>query len=468
MWLPDADARDVLDAGPAAVDSDILDAGVDSAPRSAPQVHPDDPTRLAWRGRTWVPAGYYGGIALHMTGIDFAGDFRASNDALLDLLIAGGVGYTRVWASWGALPSEEGAPEARWDAFVRTPWARTGPGLAVDGEPRLDLERFEPSYFEELERFVARADASDIVVQLVLLDCWHASFGRSHGFARLDYFAAENNVNGLEVPDEAAWFDVGGAIHAHNLAFVREVVRTVGHHENLVLETCNEPRPIEPSDPARVARAAFHVSIANVIHEEEARGGFPRHLVVPIDLPEHRSVAGHMTPSNGLAGEEPLDAMAARLPGEQRGWGVPLVSDNDCCPGVPDTSIVRRKAWIALLSGAHVSIFNNELFRREVQRRPETLEGIRAVARTVEVLEALGIDVAGRTPSRPASGVYMLSGPDGSALLALDDAESIDLGRVSDGPAVLIDPRTGETSAAGHGPEFRRPSAEDWILWVPR
>ena len=400
-----------------------------------------------------------------MTGRDYGGEVVANNDAVLELLARGGINYTRVWSNWGALST--GASDD-WDAFAGVPYLRTGPELAADGGPRLDLDRFDPAHFAEVDRFVASASDRGIVVQLIALDCWHASFGREYGFGAYDYYARGNNVNAVDVADASAWFALDGPAHARNLAYVRELVRVVGHHENLVFETCNEPGIVDPSDPGTVARHPFHQSIAEAIHEEERLRGYARHLVVPVDFPEHRSVAGHRTPTNGLGGEEPLASVGERLSGEQRGWAVPLVSDNDCCPGSPDAEIVRRKAWLCLVAGAHVLMFNNELFRRDIREAADTLTAIRAVGRTADVIRELGIDVAGATPTIPSPGVYALTMTDGSALVALDDGPRFEAAATTDIDAVWVDPRTGAMTPAGRGPRFERPTSADWVLWVPR
>ena len=56
-----------------------------------------------------------------------------------------------------------------------TPYLRTGPGKALDGEPKFDLDRWNPVYFARLHRFLARASELGIVVEVTLLSNTYAS-----------------------------------------------------------------------------------------------------------------------------------------------------------------------------------------------------------------------------------------------------------------------------------------------------
>ena len=94
---------------------------------------------------------------------------------------------------------------------------------------------------------------------------------------------------------------------------------------------------------------AWHAAIADIVRARETALGLATHrLIVPVDLPEHRTVAGHQTPSDG--GESIAD-MRARLAGEQFAWGLPLISDNDCCPG-EGAPAVRGKRGYTQRAGA--------------------------------------------------------------------------------------------------------------------
>ena len=49
-----------------------------------------------------------------------------------------------------------------------SPFPRTGPGKAMDGEPMYDLDQWNPEYFERLHRFLDAASKRGIVVELTV------------------------------------------------------------------------------------------------------------------------------------------------------------------------------------------------------------------------------------------------------------------------------------------------------------
>lgn len=418
-----------------------------------------------WRGRPFFPAGYYAGAALNMTGPDFGGDFAGFQAALFDALAAGGVNYTRAWINWGNTGDDTAPLEERWDHHILHPYLRTGPGEAVDGEPRFDLDQFNPAYFAWLGEAVDLAAERDIVVQLILLDCWHAGFGLQYGFGPRDYFAAANNVNGVDFADEDAWLDLNGPVFARNLAFVARAVETIGARDNVVWETCNEKRAGSHATPADTRQDAWHAAVAAAIGASEAKLGLPaRRLVVPVDLPEHRTVAGHRTPDPN--GGESVADMRARLAGEQFAWAVPLISDNDCCAGQPDAELVRAKAWAALSAGAHVDVFNNEMFKAAVLAAPNTTAGVGHVGRVRRFIDELDVDLAGMRPlDPPANGEAWIYGRPGEEyVIYLPGGGPVELPELGPVKAQWWDPRVGGALDAGQGPLFTPPGAGDWAL----
>lgn len=433
-------------------------------PPPVPALDPEDPRRLVIGTTPWYPAGYYPGAAINMTGPGFAGDFLGYNHALIDRLAEHGIDLFRIWFNWGNLGKGE-----TWDAHILHPYLRTGPGNATDGGPRLDLDQFDEAYFDLADEVIAYAQERGIVVQVMVLDCWHAGFGLDHGFAPLDYFYADNNINGVGFANQDAWFDINGAPFARNLAFVEHLVDRVGHYPNLIWETCNEKKPGDHSTPQATASDPFHVAVAEAIHAREQANDFERHLVMPLDLPEHRTVAGHRTPTQNGQNQESIPAMHDRLAGEQWGWAVPLISDNDCCAGEPDAAFIRRKAWAALTAGAHLDVFNNELFRPEILDNANTSDGMRFVGYTARFVRELGVDLRGMQPADDhvqgdawafgrAGEAYViyLRSPGTVTLLDVPPAAS----------ATWFNPRTAELSVASGGPAFTSPGDGDWVLYV--
>ena len=56
------------------------------------------------------------------------------------------------------------------------PWLRTGPGLAREGEPKFDLTRFNPEYFQRLRARVRAARDRGIYASVMLFEGWEVQF----------------------------------------------------------------------------------------------------------------------------------------------------------------------------------------------------------------------------------------------------------------------------------------------------
>ena len=131
------------------------------------------------------------------------------------------------------------------------PYARTGPGLALDGKPKFDLTKFDPAYFERLRRRVATARKRGIYVSVMLFEGWGLQF--SPGAWEGHPFHPKNNINGI---DGDANGD-GKGVEVHELgnkavtalqeAYVRKVIDTVNEFDNVLYEISNENHP--PSTP---------------------------------------------------------------------------------------------------------------------------------------------------------------------------------------------------------------------------
>ncbi len=430
------------------------------------QIDETDPHRLTWRGQPFYPAGYYAGAAFNMTGPDFAGDHAAFHTAVMDTLVAGGVNYFRVWINWGNLGNDTVPLEDQWDHHILHPYQRTGPGEAVDGQPKFDLDAWNPDYFTWLAQAVDLAADRDLVVQLILLDCWHAGFGLQYGYGARDYYAAANNINNVDFADEAAWLDLTGPVFARHQAFVERVVDTLGERDNIVWETCNEKRDGSHATFTDTVNDPWHLAIAAAVRDRESSLGLTTHrLIVPVDLPEHRTVAGHTTPSDG--GESPAE-MRARIISEQFAWNTPLISDNDCCPGQPDPDAIRVKAWAALTAGAHVDIFNNEMFKNAVLTAPQTALGTQYVGLVHTFLRELSVDLRGMTPDDAlvVGDAWTYARPNDEYIIYLPNGGQIEVPGLAPATAIWWDPRSGGAQNAGPGPQFTAPSPGDWALHI--
>jgi len=126
--------------------------------------------------------------------------------------------------------------------FAQPNWAfaRTGPGAAVDGQPRFDLTRFDEGYFRErLLPFLREAERRGIIVELTLFeDC-----RSSRAFTGCLY-ASPNNVNALELqPGDDPHADA--ALSNRRLLSVQEdyvarLLQATREFGNVIYEVANE------------------------------------------------------------------------------------------------------------------------------------------------------------------------------------------------------------------------------------
>lgn len=198
------------------------------------------------------------GAAVYLTGSHTWNNFKDCGhsdpppafdwDAYLDALVDFNHNFIRLW-HWEATRSDfgkwvEGA--MFWDPF---PWVRSGPGDALDGKLRFDLETFNEAYFERLRSRVTSAGARGIYVSVMLFEGWEFQFAAEPWCWTAHPFHRDNNVNGLDG-------NPGGDarnLKTHTLelpevtrvqeAYLRKVVDTVNDLDNVLYEVTNESVP---------------------------------------------------------------------------------------------------------------------------------------------------------------------------------------------------------------------------------
>lgn len=263
------------------------------------------------------------------------------------------------------------------------PFARTGPGMALDCQPKYDLDKWDPEFFERLHAFIGLAEELGIVVEVVLFGNGRAGTPQWE-FSPLN---TANNVNGTPAihgheyqtrRSEAIW--AWQARHAH------KIVEELNPYSNVLYEICNEPMafPEEPQAPTtREEVDAWQADIAALIRETEQDlprrhviAGSPCWHLIPQflqpcdvgfdDLPVE-VVNVHAAPDTWLRGRN-YD-MGAFMAGQLRleelrdftlaCWreGKAMNHDEDNAASqykdLEGWTIHRKRAWTALLGGAH-------------------------------------------------------------------------------------------------------------------
>src|SRR5262249_46173010 len=138
--------------------------------------------------------------------------------------------------------------EHAWDADDKStygplPWARTGPGTALDGKPKFDLSQFDQTYFDRIRQRAIAAAGRGMYVSVMLFDEWsteHIGTWKGHPFN------ANNNVKGINGDPNGDGLGIEfhtlqvPAIVALEEAYVRKVVETVNDLDNVIYELANE------------------------------------------------------------------------------------------------------------------------------------------------------------------------------------------------------------------------------------
>jgi hypothetical protein len=162
--------------------------------------------------------------------------------AYLDFLIEHDHNFIRMW-TWELTTYTYNGQLTFAEPF---PWPRTGPGTALDGKAKFNLNEFNQAYFDRLRSRVVAAGERGIYVSIMLFEGHglHASLAPwrwdGHPFNR------NNNINGIDGdPDED-----GKGLEAHTLkipavtrlqeTYVRKVIDTVNDLDNVLYEIANE------------------------------------------------------------------------------------------------------------------------------------------------------------------------------------------------------------------------------------
>jgi len=157
--------------------------------------------------------------------------------------------FIRLWA-WELLNLDTSGireDEAKNHKAAPHPWARTGPGNALDGKPKFDLRQFNPDYFDRLKQRVKLAAEADIYVSIMLFEGWGLQF-RPNAFENHPFHPA-NNLNGIN----GDLNNDGNGIEIHTLGnneitliqkkYVIKVIETVNEFDNVLYEISNENHP---------------------------------------------------------------------------------------------------------------------------------------------------------------------------------------------------------------------------------
>jgi hypothetical protein len=284
-----------------------------------------------------------------------------------------------------------------------SPFVRSGPSKALDGEPMYDLDRWNPEYFERLHRFLDAASKRGIVVELTVFSNTYAD-----NIWALNPLRKENNQQGV---GDVEWEDYTSLknpeLVQRQIAFARKIVEETSHYDNVYYEICNEPGGGVPGHSSPAAVDAWQEEMARIMREELRRLGHP-HLLsgqqaftygAKNSFPQDAGFAGktfdivndHPLPNTNLAGqtfnmgnfmskELRLDQIAGFCKSAYP-LSKPTVLDEDNAASIyRDTTgwtIHRKRAWTALMTGCHYDYIDFSITVGSESGTPASQRGIR-------------------------------------------------------------------------------------------
>jgi hypothetical protein len=370
-------------------------------------IHPDNPHRLLFRGKPLAlvtASEHYGAVINRPFKFErYLADAAEKHMTLTRLFLL----FRELQSSHN--PYSTCKPES--PDYI-APFARSGSGLALDGEPKFDLDRPNPEFYERLHRFISLASDYGIIVEVVLLS---NTYGPE--VWALNPFNSQNNMNSIE---QIEWPDYLSRRHLllweRQAAYVRKIVTELNPYDNIFYELCNEPGGDIPGKPV-LHDAAGYPSMAEVNSWLKALMEIVRDTESA--LPNLHMVAGQEAfsystwemPSRLAFNELPYDIVNVHpLPkttyggqsfelGRFMSKELKLRQVRDFCRAIyhekkpvnldednvasrwKDTlgwTIHRKRAWTALLSGAHYDMIDFSIQTHLETGTPEAQQGIRS------------------------------------------------------------------------------------------
>ena len=168
--------------------------------------------------------------------------------AYLDFLVQNNHNFFRLWSWEQSRWTLETQDDNYW--FYPLPYQRTGPGDALDGQPKYDLTKFNQAYFDRMRERIIEAGNRGVYVSIMLFDGWSIEKAKGqysennpwHGHP----FNKNNNINGIDGDpngndsgEETQTLDIP-AVTAIQEAYVKKVIDTVNDLDNVLYEISNE------------------------------------------------------------------------------------------------------------------------------------------------------------------------------------------------------------------------------------
>ena len=215
------------------------------------------------------------GNAIYLTGSHTWANFQDMDhtspaivfdwNTYMDYLQSRGHNFFRFWEweQFHLMPAASG--DFFFSPFI---YSRTGPGNALDGQPKFNLSSFNQTYFDRMRQRIIDAGNRGMYVSIMLFDGFSVE---SKGDVTNPWpghpFNVSNNINGIN--GDANRNGSGTEIHSLSIpavttlqeAYVAKVIDTVNDLDNVLYEICNE------CDSGSVS---WQYHMINYIHSYEA------------------------------------------------------------------------------------------------------------------------------------------------------------------------------------------------------
>lgn len=230
------------------------------------RIHPDNPRYFKdGSGKVIYLTGSHTWAVLHERRLEETPVFDYA--AWLDFMEKHNHNFLRLWAwehtAWMQFTD-------RKILYYPNRYSRTGPGEALDGEPKFDLTKFNEKFFQRLRSRVIAAGERGIYVGVMLFQGFSLdkTGGKQDGCNAFNGHPMNinNNINGINCDPDGS--GTGHQVHTLDVPeitalqeeFVRKVIDTLNDLDNVLWEISNESH-------AQSVEWQYH--IINVIHDYE-------------------------------------------------------------------------------------------------------------------------------------------------------------------------------------------------------
>jgi hypothetical protein len=230
---------------------------------------------------------------------------RFDYGAYLDFLAEHGHNFIRLWR-WEQFRSQAAGGDFHL-CMTPQPWPRTGPGAAIDGKPRFDLDRFDEAFFERLRDRVVAAGRRGIYVGVMFFDGWALHLSPAPDHVEGHPFHAANNINGVGIGSIVDYqvLPLDPRIQQLQEGYIRKVVDTLHDLPNLLWEVANESSGGGEVDPAFAEllgqagtpewgdSTAWQYWVIDTLKQHEEKQGYDRHpigMTMQFPVPEQTKV----------------------------------------------------------------------------------------------------------------------------------------------------------------------------------